>query len=66
MTARLSVNISDDAANYLKEQAATHGVSVTEIVRRCVAISKLLGDEQSAGHEILIKSGDTYRQLVIL
>ena len=72
--ARLSVNINDETAAYLKEQSKAQGVTVTEVVRRCVALDHLLRNERDGGSTILVKSGakvgvledPTFRELVIL
>ena len=66
MTARLSVNINDETAAHLAEQSAAQGVTMTEIVRRCVALDHLFRSEIAAGRKVLIADGDTYRELVIL
>ncbi|GAA4453020.1 ribbon-helix-helix protein, CopG family [Phytohabitans houttuyneae] len=65
---RLSVNISSTTAESLRELAARNQTSLTEIVRRAVAVLKLLDDEQRAGSELRLvnrKTG-TRRQIHIL
>lgn len=49
MTTRLSVNINDETAQALKELATRRGTSVTEIVRRAVAVYKFVEDEVGQG-----------------
>ena len=63
---RLSININAATATALRELAARRNVSVTEVVRRAVAISKLVEDEAAAGHVIQILDGKTVRELVLL
>lgn len=45
MTTRLSVNINDETAAALKDLADRRDTSVTEIVRRAVAVYKFVEDE---------------------
>lgn len=45
MTTRLSVNINDETAQALKELAKRRDTSVTEVVRRAVAVYKFIEDE---------------------
>lgn len=45
MTTRLSVNINDETAEALKDLAERRGTSVTEVVRRAVAVYKFVEDE---------------------
>lgn len=53
MTTRLSVNINDETAAALKELAARRDTSVTEIVRRAVAVYKFVEDEVGQGGKSL-------------
>lgn len=51
-TERLSVNISTATAQALRHLAASKATSVTEVIRRAVAVLKLLEEEQDLGTEI--------------
>lgn len=42
---RLSINISEDTAAALRELAAKHDMTVTDVVRRVVGVYKYLEDE---------------------
>lgn len=62
---RLSVNINEDTAEKIRVYRKQRGVSITETIRRAVAILALLNDEVTKDSEILIKSkdGKNVRQL---
>jgi predicted DNA-binding helix-hairpin-helix protein len=51
-TERLSVNVSTTTAQALREMATAKSTTVTEVIRRAVAVLKLLEDEQGGGTEI--------------
>jgi hypothetical protein len=51
---RLSVNINSDVANALKDVAARRQISITEAVRRAVAIWKFVEDENLKGNTIQV------------
>lgn len=53
MTTRLNVNINEETAAALRELAARRDTSVTEIVRRSVAVYKFVEDEVGAGGKTL-------------
>lgn len=54
---RLSVNLSPSVAAALRQTAARSGVSITEAVRRAVALWQLLVDARDRGHTVLIMRG---------
>jgi predicted DNA-binding helix-hairpin-helix protein len=59
MAVRLNVNINNETETALKKLAAKRGTSVTEIVRRAVAIYEYLEDETSDGKKVqLVDSKD--------
>ncbi len=55
---RLSVNINHDTAAALRQMAQERGISVTEAVRRAVAIAKFVEDETRRGHRIQVVFGN--------
>lgn len=67
---RLSVNLAPSVAAALKALAEKQNVTVTEMVRRTIALSKLLDDEYEAGNRITVVEGAgdraKYRELVFL
>lgn len=51
---RLSVNISADTADALRELAERNGTSVTNVVRRAVGVYKFLDDQLDSDHHLQI------------
>jgi predicted transcriptional regulator len=65
---RLNVNLNEETATALKEIARKRDVSVTEAIRRAIAILKFIEDETAAGHRIQIadaRSGKV-REIVLM
>lgn len=63
---RLSVNVSSKTAADLRELAARHG-SVTEAVRRAVAVLTFAEAEVAAGNRLaVIEAGGTVRKVDLL
>ncbi|GAB2807521.1 hypothetical protein ACWGJ2_31740 [Streptomyces sp. NPDC054796] len=62
---RLSVNINEDTAARLRWYKEHKGISITETVRRAVALLDLVERETADGSEVLLKSrdGKSVRQL---
>jgi hypothetical protein len=50
---RLSVNINAETSAFLREYAARKGVTITEAVRRAVAVLKFVTDETDAGNRLV-------------
>lgn len=66
-TERLSINVSPATAQTLRELAAAKSTTVTEVIRRAVAVLKLLEDEQNEGTELqLVRKSDNTTRLVHL
>ncbi len=67
---RLSVNLAPDVADALRGTAAAQGITVTEAVRRAVAVWKLVSDENAAGRRLMVVDGKgdgaTFREVVLL
>lgn len=64
---RLSVNVNEETAAALAEYARRAGISLTEAVRRCVAVTVHIYDEQQAGRQVITqKPNGTGRQEVVL
>lgn len=49
---RLSVNLNRETADALLAIARETGLSVTEVMRRSIAVYKYVSDEQNAGREM--------------
>ncbi len=55
---RLSVNMNQDTATALRQQAARHGITYTETIRRAISIAKFVDDERLDGRTIVSMDGD--------
>ncbi|GHE57614.1 hypothetical protein ABZ626_25085 [Streptomyces longispororuber] len=62
---RLSVNINAETAAKLRWYKEQKGISITETIRRAVALLDLVERETAGGNEVLLKSrdGKSVRQL---
>lgn len=67
---RLSVNLAVDVAGALKALSTAQGVSVTEGVRRAIALWKLVTEEISKGNRVMVAEGEgdnvKFRELILL
>lgn len=67
---RLSVNLAPDVASELKRLAAVRDCSITEMVRRCIAVMSFVEKERAAGHRLGViepgSSGERLRELVFM
>lgn len=65
-TKRLNIDIHITTAHALRELSEANGVTQTEIVRRAIAILKLLEEESARGMEIqLVDPADTSKIRVL-
>jgi len=55
MVQRLSVNLSDDVANALREIADEDGISVTEAIRRAISSERWIRDVDKRKGKILVQ-----------
>jgi Ribbon-helix-helix protein, copG family len=63
---KVTVNMTPEDVEMLKALAGKRGISMTEVLRRALAMEKFLEDSSEAGEKILIQGPDqTVRQLVI-
>lgn len=49
---RLSVNLNRETAEALKDIADREGISLTEAIRRAIALLKFITDEQAQGRKV--------------
>lgn len=67
---RLSVNLAPSVAAALKSTADKQGVSITEAIRRAVALWKLVSDARDNNQRIMLAEGHgdstQYRELIII
>jgi hypothetical protein len=65
---RLNVNLNKETAAALKEIAAKENISLTEAVRRAIAILKFVEEEQDRGRKIqtMDRDGKDKRELILM
>lgn len=67
---RLSVNLAPSVAAVLKDAAHQQGTSVTEALRRTIALWKIVSDERARGNRVMVVEGTgdsaRYREIVLL
>lgn len=66
MSTRLSVNVNDETASALRELADRRDVSITDIVRRAVAVYKFVEDETSEGKQLQLVDDKETTQVALL
>jgi hypothetical protein len=65
---RLNVNLNKETAAALKDIAEKQGISLTEAVRRAIALLKFVDEERTAGRKIqtMDSDGKNKRELVLM
>lgn len=65
---RLNVNLNKETAAALKDIADKQGISLTEAVRRAIALLKFIDDERTGGRKIqtMDSDGKNKRELVLM
>jgi hypothetical protein len=64
---RLSINLSIETVEALKELVDRKGVTITEGIRRAIVVWKFIEDETSRGNQIaVIQKDETVRKVLIL
>jgi hypothetical protein len=67
---RLSVNLAPDVADVLKFWKGRKGISITEAVRRAIAVWNFVENERDKGNRIAIlepgRDGDRVKEMVFL
>ena len=56
---KISVNLSDEVVEILREMAARENVTMTEILRRAISTQKFLEDAKAEGKTILLRDETT-------
>jgi hypothetical protein len=66
-TVRLSVNLSIESAENFRALIRRKGLSITEGIRRAIAVWKFVEDETSKGNQIaVIERDDSVRKVILL
>lgn len=55
---KLSLNLTDEAAQVVRELAAAKGISVTEVIRRGISLERFILDQLKDGGSFLIRRRD--------
>jgi predicted transcriptional regulator len=65
-TQKVTVNLSQEVVDILKELAKRDGTTMTEVLKRAIATQKFLTDQQAEGKKLIIEDPKehTTRQLV--
>lgn len=65
---RLNVNLNRETAEVLKEIAEKQGISLTEAIRRSIALLKFVDDERTSSRKIqtMDSDGKNKRELVLM
>lgn len=67
---RLSINLAPDVAKTLKELAKSKNISITEAVRRAIAVWRFMEAETGRGNRIAVvetvNGKDSLREVVLL
>lgn len=65
---RLNVNLNQETANALKELAQRQNISLTEAIRRAVAVLKFVDEESQQGRRIqtVDKNDEHKRELILM
>lgn len=65
---RLNVNLNRETADVLKEIAEKQGISLTEAIRRSIALLKFVDDERSSHRKIQTMDSDdkNKRELILM
>lgn len=63
---RLSVNLSSDVADELKQYASRKGISVTEAVRRAITVLTFVDHAQSRGASLHVEEGGALKEILLL
>lgn len=63
---RLSVNLSPEVADELKQYAGRKGVSVTEAVRRAITVLTFVESAQSRGASLHLDEGGALKEILFL
>lgn len=61
---KLTINLAVELHEDLQQTARERGISVSELIRRAIALDKFIW--QHRHEELLLKNGDTTRQIVLV
>src|SRR4051812_46567530 len=64
-SSRLTVNLSEELVESLREMAARSGTTMTDVLKRAIAVQQFLEEQQDEGKKLLMEDpkGNTIREL---
>jgi hypothetical protein len=62
MAVRLTVNLSDEVAQALRELAEKRGITVSEALRHAISTEKFLSDKIEKGERVLLEDPESNKQ----
>lgn len=64
---RLSVNINEESAEFLRRLTQAKGITTTEAVRRAIGLLRFFEDAADRGNDILVRDAQgNYQKLVTI
>lgn len=61
---KVTVNLTKEDLDTLKEQADKDGITMTDALRRSIGVGRIAADAKKKGHRLLVESDDgTLRQI---
>ena len=66
MAVRLTVNLSDEVAQALRELAEKRGTTVCEALRHAISTEKFINDKIEKGERVLLEDPDSNKQREII
>lgn len=63
---KLTINLPQELWEELSERAGERSITVTELIRRAVALDGYLHEQCAGSDRILIERGDSLRELVFM
>jgi len=66
-SSRLTVNLSEELVESLREMATRSGTTMTDVLKRAIAVQKFLEEQQDEGKKLLMEDpeANTIRELVL-
>lgn len=65
VTYKTTINLSQDAIDFLRDASDREGTTVADVIRRAIANHKFLRGEVASGKKVLIEDGPgSFRQVV--
>lgn len=57
-TTKLTVNLSSEVVDVLKALAKREGTTMTEVLKRAIAVEKFLTEEEAKGNQLYLSDAD--------